>query len=598
MGLIDRAVSEAVYLRAAIRMLRRVTPLARRKDHTFLDAIEDWAKAHGEAVALTSRTETFTFAEFNARANRYARWAAAQGIRKGDTIGLLMPNRPEFIAAWVGIARMGGVVALLNTNLAGKTLAHCINIVEPRHIIVAAPLTDAYRSAEPHLTGSAIVWGHGAGSIGQRIDAEIDAQSGEAIPRGERPALTLEDKCIYIYTSGTTGLPKAANVNHYRIVVAVNGFSAAMKATARDRMYVCLPLYHSSGGLVGMGTCLSVGGSAFIAERFSASQFWDDVVDNDCTIFQYVGEVCRYLVNAPVHPKELAHRIRLCFGNGLRPDVWAEFRRRFRIRRILEYYAATEGNVAIFNFDSKFGSVGRIANWARHRFPFELVRFDVETGEPRRGPDGFCLCCDVDEPGELVAEILDDPLKPAQRFEGYADRASTTRKVIRDVLKPGDTYFRTGDILRRDRQGYYYFVDRVGDTFRWKGENVATSEVAEIINLVPGVKETVVYGVEIPGHEGRAGMAAIAADGAIDLAALRQHIRDHLPAYARPRFLRICPAIDITSTYKQTKLRLAAEGFDPARIDDALYLDDQAGAELRRVDTALHARILAGELRL
>lgn len=598
MSFVDRIVSEIVYLRAAVRMLRRVTPIARRKDLTFPDAVEQWAKDYGDRVALISDQETFSFADLNGRANRYARWAAANGITKGDRVCLLMPNRPEYLSIWIGIARMGGVVALLNTNLTGKALAYCINAVEPSHAIVAGSLAEAYQSAKPYLAGDFTVWSHGPGGQGERIDEAIAELSDEPIADDQKPALTLNDRCIYIFTSGTTGMPKAANVNHYRVQIASNGFAAAMNATADDRIYVCLPLYHSSACLVGLGSLLSVGGSAFIAERFSTSQFWDDIVDHRCTIFQYVGELCRYLVNAPPSPKESKHKLRLCAGNGMRPDIWRDFRNRFKINHILEYYAATEGNVAIFNFDSKLGSVGRIATLAKRRFPYELVRFDVESGGPIRDDNGRCIPCAPDEVGELLAEIVDDPLKPAQRFEGYADPEATQQKILRDVFKPDDSWFRSGDLLRRDRDGYYFFVDRVGDTFRWKGENVATSEVAEVINLLSAVHESVVYGVAIPGYEGKAGMAAIVADDDIDLAEMRQHIRSHLPSYARPFFIRLKQALDVTSTHKQRRLDLAADGFDPTKIDDLLYFDHPDADALTPLDQPLHQRILTGEVRL
>ena len=598
MGLISGIASEAVYLNAAFRMLRRVTPIARRKDFTFPDALEEWAGKYGNRIALSSVAENLSFRELNARMNRYARWALANDVKKGDRVCLLMGNRPEYLAVWAGIARVGGVVALLNTNQTGKALAYSIDIVEPSHVIVAGELTETYATAAPHLATNFKLWSHGPGGEGDRIDELLATLSDAPIPRGDRPKLTLNDQCIYIYTSGTTGMPKAANVNHYRVQIASNGFSAAMNAKPDDRVYVSLPLYHSSACLVGLGSILSVGGSAFIAERFSTSRFWDEVVDHGCTIFQYVGELCRYLVNAPRHPKEAMHRIRLCTGNGLRPDIWREFSDRFKIKHILEYYAATEGNVAIFNFDSRLGSVGKIAKLAKRRFPYQLVRFDVDEGMPLRDAAGHCIRCGVDEVGEMIAEIVDDPLKPAQRFEGYADPESTSRKILRDVFEPGDTWFRTGDLLRRDRDGYYYFVDRVGDTFRWKGENVATSEVAEVINLLPDVRQSVVYGVAVPGYEGKAGMAALAADGTPDLKRLRRHVHDNLPSYARPLFYRLQNDLETTSTLKQRRVGISEEGFDPSTIDDDLLFDDPAAKEIVPLDTPTFERIVSGETRL
>src|SRR5690606_5828374 len=222
-------------------------------------------------------------------------------------------------------------------------------------------LADAFASAEPHLRERPEVWLHGQGPLdAPRIDEAILAFDDAAIPPAERPTLTLEDRCLFIYTSGTTGLPKAANVNHYRVYAAMLAFSAVTGATEADRMYDCLPLYHTSGGVLAIGACLMVGGSVFIRERFSARQFWGDAIDHGCTLFQYIGELCRYLVNAPFDPRERQHRIRLCCGNGLRPDIWEAFRERFGVRELREFYAATEGNAVIFNFDNTPGAVGRV----------------------------------------------------------------------------------------------------------------------------------------------------------------------------------------------------------------------------------------------
>ena len=340
-------------------------------------------------------------------------------------------------------------------------------------------------------------------------------------------------------------------------------------------MYDCLPLYHTSGGVLATGALLLNGGSVVIRDRFSAREFWDDVVRWECTLLQYIGEFCRYLVNSPPHPKEREHKLRLACGNGLRPDVWPEFKARFQIPEIIEFYAATEGNVTIFNWDGKEGAVGRVPWFLAHRFPIKIVRFDVEKEQPVRTADGFCIECDPDEPGEVVGKILRDASKPAARFEGYATQAETDKKILRNVFEKDDTWFRTGDLMRKDARGYFYFVDRIGDTFRWKGENVSTTEVAEAMGTFEGIEDANVYGVSVPGRDGRAGMAAIVGNN-LNLTALRDHLAERLPDYARPVFLRIRQDMDMTATFKQKKGELVKQGFDPDAIGEPIYFNDPA----------------------
>jgi fatty-acyl-CoA synthase len=599
MGLIERIRGDVNYLKGALRTLKITTPIAKNPTRVFPDLIEDLADKFGDAPALLSHRERFTYRQLAERSNRYARWALAQGLNKGDTVCLLMPNRPEYMAIWLGITRVGGGAALLNTNLSGASLAHCINIVEPKHVIVASELGSTFATTRVHLATNAKIWSHGDGAPEfARIDREIDALSDERLLAAERRALTIEDRALFIYTSGTTGLPKAANINHYRLMLASLGFAGAMDTKPNDRIYVCLPMYHTTGGVCAIGSVLVNGGSAAIRERFSGREFWDDIVRWDCTLFQYIGELCRYLLNSPPSPSESRHRIRLACGNGLRPDVWPEFQKRFHIPHILEFYAATEGNVVMFNFEGKEGAVGRIPWFAAHRFPTVIVRFDVETEQPVRNAEGFCIPCEPNEIGEVIGKIMNDPSKPSMRFEGYASQTDTERKVLRGVFEAGDAWFRTGDLMRKDANGYFYFVDRVGDTFRWKGENVATSEVSEAITTFPGIKEANVYGVTIPGRDGRAGMAAIVVDGNLDLAAFRAHVARQLPDYARPLFLRIQGEIDVTGTFKQRKVDLVRQGFDPANIKDPIYFHDAASQSYVPLDRDLYGRIQSGQVRM
>ncbi len=599
MGLLERLQGDVITLKGAMRTLKMTTPIAKNPTRVFPAVVEELAQKFGDAPALLSDRERLTYRALAERSNRYARWALAHGLAKGDTVCLLMPNRPEFMAIWLGVTRAGGVAALLNTNLAGASLAHCINVVAPKHIVVAAELAGTFATAQPHLAVNAKVWVHGEGGAEfARIDREIEQHAGHPLDGGERRALTIEDRALYIYTSGTTGPPKAANINHYRLMLASHGFAGIMDTRATDRVYDCLPMYHTVGGVLATGAPLINGGSVVMRERFSAREFWDDVVRWDCTLFMYIGELCRYLVNSAAHPRETAHRLRLACGNGLRPDVWGPFQERFRIPQILEFYAATEGNVSLFNFEGKRGAIGRIPWFMAHRFPTKLVKFDIEAEQPVRNAQGLCIPCEPNEVGEAVGKILKDPKKPGSRFEGYASREETEKKILRDVFEKGDAWFRTGDLMRKDEDGFFYFVDRIGDTFRWKGENVATSEVSETITVFPGVREANVYGVRIAGKDGRAGMAALVVDPGFDLSAFREYLSGHLPDYARPLFLRILPELDHTTTFKQKKIGLVRDGCDPGQIPDPLYFNNPQARAFVRLDAPLYGRIQNGELRV
>ena len=585
--------------RAWLRALELTAAIAKNPSRILAGVIDEAADEFGDAPALLSDRETFTFRELAARTNRYARWALAQGLRTGDRVCLLMPNRPEYMAIWLGVTRVGGVVALVNTHLRGPSLAHAIDLVTPRHLIVAAELVDAVRAAGPASAASATIWTHGdhAGDV-PRVDEAVDGFAADGLGADAHRAPTVADAALIIYTSGTTGLPKAARVNHYRVMMWSQWFAGMMDTRADDRMFDCLPMYHSIGGVAAPGAVLVNGGSVVVADGFSARGFWDTVRAWDCTLVRYIGEICRYLVNTPAGASDRKHRVRLACGNGLRPDVWEAFRQRFGIPQILEFYAATEGNVTLFNCEQRIGAIGRVPPYLTHRFPVALIRVDVDNGTPARGPDGLCVRCAPNEVGEAVGRIRDDASDIGGRFEGYTSQEDSDKKILRDVLEGGDAWFRTGDLMRRDAGGYFFFIDRIGDTFRRKGENVATLEVAEAIAAFPGILEASVYGVTIPGTEGRAGMAALAAEPGLDLAALRRHLADILPAYARPLFLRIVREIEVTTTFKQKKPALARAGFDPTTTTDDIYFDDPECRAFVRVDAALFDRINGGAFRL
>jgi fatty-acyl-CoA synthase len=585
--------------KAWLRALAATAPIAAQPERTLAALIEELADTFRDAPALLSDRESMTYRELAARANRYARWALELGVAHGDTICLMMPNRPEYLAIWLGVTRIGGIVSLLNTGLTGAALAHCINIVAPKHIIVAAELLGAVEGARPHLANRPRIWLHGALAHGAdpasfpRIDRVVERQSGARLSGAELRPVTIEDRALFIYTSGTTGLPKAANISHHRLLMWSLWFGGMLDTRPSDRMYDCLPMYHSVGGIVAIGALLVHGGSVLIREKFSARQFWDDVTGFDCTLFQYIGELCRYLTHAPPHPHERAHRIRLACGNGLRPDVWGAFKDRFRIPLILEFYAATEGNFSLYNAEGEPGAIGRIPPFLARRLPTALVAYDVDKGEVVRDADGFCIRCAADQTGEAIGRIAGS----SGRFEGYTNERDSQKKILRDVFEPGDAWFRTGDLMRRDERGFFYFVDRVGDTFRWKGENVATSEVSQALTECPGVVEANVYGVSVPNTDGRAGMAALVVDPRFDRAQLRLHLAERLPDYARPLFLRILPEMEVTGTFKHKKSDLARAGFDPSLTDDAIYFDDAESGAFVRLDHALFRRIQSGKMR-
>ncbi len=599
MSFAARLKSDYAYLSGALRTLKRTTPIGKNKDVTIRERFEAQVEKYGDRVALISERETYTYRELNARANRYARWAQSAGIGKGDVAALVMRNRAEYLAIWLGVAKAGGVTALINTNLTGASLGHSISVVDAKAIIVDSAFTPALGAAKAHIPAGAAIYGYGECGY-PRLDEMIGGFDGANLAGEERVPLTIEDRCIFIYTSGTTGLPKAANMNHYRVQLAMLGFSGVTGAGESDRIYQCLPMYHTVGGVLGTGVALLNGGSCVIREKFSAREFWADIVRHDCTIFCYIGELCRYLVNTPPGEYDTRHRIRLCFGNGLRPDVWIAFRDRFRIPEIREYYAATEGNCSIFNFDSAPGAVGRIPWFLQSKFPIRVVKFDVETETPVRNAEGFCIECPPNEAGEMIGEIVNDPNKPAARFEGYADKAATEKKILHDVFKKGDSWFRTGDLMRKDADGYFFFVDRIGDTFRWKGENVSTNEVSERLTGFPGLVESTVYGVAVPDHDGRAGMISLVIENpdAFDLDAFWKHVRDALPDYARPLFLRFRQNLDVTGTFKQRKVDLVGDGFDPSRVFDPLYFNDAAHQRFTPLDMALHEKIVSGAIRI
>ncbi|HZZ89347.1 MAG TPA: long-chain-acyl-CoA synthetase [Caulobacteraceae bacterium] len=582
------------FLGGLVRTLRRVRSIEPHSPNLITDDLEAAVDRWRGNVALSFEGRNLSYGEMDALANRYAHWAQNAGIRRGEVVAMLLPNRIEYLPIWFGLSKVGVAAALINNQLTGDALAHCLNVSGAAHCIVDAETAAAFEGCRVKLAHVTHEWTLGEAHGDQRdLNQALKGCSSLRPDRARRDGLTAGDTALFIFTSGTTGLPKAARITHMRAQLYMRGFAGATNAKADDRIYVVLPFYHATGGLCGAGAALLNGGSVVIRKHFSASHFWADIVAEGCTMFVYIGELCRYLANQPEVFEEHQHRLRLAFGNGLRPDVWEKVVGRFGVPRVLEFYGSTEGNVSMFNFDGKLGAIGRAPDYLKYMFNIRLARFDVETETPVRGPDGRCIEAGVDEPGECLGEIKRDA---RTAFVGYADKAASEKKVLHDAFAEGDAWFRTGDLLRKDAEGYFYFVDRIGDTFRWKGENVSTGEVAQTLAEAPGVKEANVYGVKVGDLDGRAGMAGLVVGDAFDPKAFAAFIAQRLPAYAQPVFLRILPGIQVTGTFKYRKLDLVADGFDLAVVKDPLYVRLDDGYEPLTAD--LQAKVLSGELRV
>ena len=596
MGLVQNILRELRFGQGMVRTWSRITGIGPDSPNLICDDFERAVNRYRNRQAMTFEGQALTYGELDDLANRFAHWAQAQHLVRGDCVALFMPNRMEYLAIWMGLAKVGVVTALINNNLTGPALAHCLNLSGARHVIADSETIVAYLEVEDSLTKKTIQWQMEGSARGHTDLVRILKTCSSLRPdrKALREGLKAKDLALYIFTSGTTGMPKAAKISHARVQFYMRGFAGATGARASDRVYVTLPLYHATGGLCATGATLLNGGCVVLRRRFSLSQFWDEVRSERCTMFVYIGELCRYLVNQDPVPGERGHNLRMAFGNGLRPDVWDKMTQRFAIPEILEFYGSTEGNVSMFNFDGKAGAIGRVPAYLESRFNFKLVQFDVETEQPVRGPDGRCIPCRPGEVGECIGEISKDA---RTEFSGYADKAASAQKILTDVMAAGDRWFRTGDLMRVDHEGYFYFVDRIGETFRWKGENVSTTEVAQQIAGFSGVHEAIVYGVPVPGSDGRAGMTSLVVGEEFDLDGLTGYLESRLPSFAQPLFIRLQPQMEITGTFKYRKIDLVQQGFDPAVIDQPLFFK-QPGAGYVPLTPDVFAKIGAGAFKL
>lgn len=551
--------------------------------HTVGDRLEERAAAHPERIFVRYEARDLSFGALNAQANRSAYAGRDARLERGDVAALMMENRPEFLATWMGFSKLGVTTALLGPTLRGRALQHALETVRPRLVVVGSESVAAFASlprapempifvaTDPDSELPVSIPG-GAASWDALVAGASDANPDPALRKG----LVAGDDLLHLFTSGTTGLPKAARLSHMRWLGVGDGMSAVAGYGEDDVIACVLPLHHGAAGMVVVSCALSQGASLWLARRFSASRFWDEVRRRGVTGFQYVGEICRYLANQPPSPSDRDHQLRVMMGAGLAADVWRVFIERFGVERILEGWSSTEANTSLINLDGVVGSCGRIPYPERHNG--RLIRFDPETETHPRDRQGFCIECAPGEAGEFIGRILDLPNSGAGRFEGYTDPAATSGKILNDVFERGDRWYRSGDLLRADADGYFSFVDRIGDTYRWKSENVSTQEVAESLAGFPGLEIANVYGVRVPGAEGRAGMAALVlADGtAFDGGAFFAWTSERLAAYAAPVFVRIVREPDVTTTFKLRKIVLREDGYDTDRVSDPLFVRDES----------------------
>jgi fatty-acyl-CoA synthase len=510
------------------------------------------AHRHPDRPFLRFEGRTFSYGDANAQVNRYAKVLSERGVRRGEVLGVLMTNRPETLFVVLAAVKLGATVGLLNHNQRDTVLAHSFGLLDSVLNIVGAECKEALDSLPEPLTDVLDAQElHAAAESADATDPPICAQ------------ITAKERAFLIFTSGTTGLPKASVMTHLRWTKSMAGLGGlGIRVRDTDTMYCCLPLYHNNALTVALSSVLSAGGTFALGRKFSASGFWDEIIREKATAFIYIGELCRYLLNQPAKPVERKHKVRLAVGNGLRPELWDEFKSRFGIGRIVEFYGASEVSIAFVN---AFG-VDRTAGFGA--LPYAIVEYDDATGKAERGSDGRLRRVPSGGVGLLLAKVTSR--SPA---DGYTDKAASEAKLVRDGFTDGDVWFDTGDLVRDQGLRHIAFVDRLGDTFRWKGENVATTEVEGALDAADAISQAVVYGVDIPGTDGKAGMGAVTLyPGAeFDGHALAEQVYARLPGYAVPLFIRVVPELELTSTFKSRKVELRKLGYQPDEVS-TLYV--------------------------
>ena len=554
--------------------------------YTTAERIEESAERFATRPCLLYGNEHYDYDQTNRRINQVAHAAHALGVRCGDVVAICLENRPAFMFTWLGLAKLGVRVAFLNTNVSGKPLLHALEATGAKHIVVGEECLELFASTELPDDLCYWIWPDAerpaTAALRERCVLDLEHAASQAVdtnpPAEWRAGLVAGDPALYIFTSGTTGLPKAALISHARWLITGDVMVATMDVTQDDCFYCFLPLYHGAASLSAGATAFASGASLLLRRKFSRSEFWADVRRHNVTICQYVGEICRFLLTVPPQPGDHEHPLRKMVGAGMAPEVWEQWTRRFGDQfQVYEGWGSTESNTNTINVDNRIGSCGRIPFWEKTNL--RLVRYDIDSDSHPRDENGFLQQCEVGEVGEAIGMIIDLPDVVGGRFEGYTSPEATEKKILRNVFKEGDAWWSSGDLLRYDDDGYFWFVDRVGDTFRWNSENVSTTEVADALGDFPGLDAITVYGVKVEGAEGRAGMAALVLqpDASFDPQAFWAFALERLPRYAAPLFLRIAPTTDMTGNYKLRKVDLQRQGYDTSLVSDPLYhRDDNA----------------------
>ncbi|XP_025832140.1 long-chain fatty acid transport protein 4 [Agrilus planipennis] len=558
-------------------------------------------KKHPEKVAFRFEDDVWTFRQVDEYSNKVANYFKQEGFVRGETVALYLESRPEYVCLWLGLSKIGVVTALINTNLVSDPFVHSVQVAESKAIIYGSGYSETITNVSKKLSGLKLYQFHEDlkkpllnGSVDLRAKLEESSPNYvKDIAEGK-----TRDKVLYIYTSGTTGLPKAAVITNVRYFMLTMGVYSMSSMTEDDVVYDPLPLYHSAGGILGVGQCLLNGLTVAIRKKFSASNFWKDCIKYRCTAAQYIGETCRYILASTKDDKEHdGHSVKIIYGNGLRPQIWTKFVTTFNIEEVYEFYGATEGNTNLINIDSTPGAIGFVPRYAHLLYPVALVKCDSLTGEPIRNENGCCIHCKPNEAGVLFGKI--NHKKAFFSFSGYADPKATQKKIVQNVFKKGDFYFNSGDILEYDDYGYYYFKDRTGDTFRWKGENVSTSEIEAVISNTVELKDAVVFGVEVPHTEGKAGMVAIVdLTETLNINELSEGLRAHLPGYAIPLFVRVMHSVPMTGTYKLKKKELRDDGYDLNKVTDKIYFYNSKEKQYVRFTPELYEKLKEGKLSL
>jgi len=513
---------------------------------------QDRAARYGDRVFLRFEDQQLTYRETNERANRYAAVLASRGVGRGDVVGIMLRNSPNAVLMMLAAVKCGAIAGMLNYHQRGEVLEHSLGLLDAKVLVAETDLTDAVDEC-------------GWSGVAPTTIEEMEQQSATAATTNPPSAAAVQakDTAFYIFTSGTTGHPKASVMTHKRWLAALAAFGGlGLRLKGSDTLYSCLPLYHNNALTVAIGSVMNSGATLALGKSFSASKFWDDVIAHEATAFIYIGEVCRYLLNQPAKPTDRAHKVRLIAGNGLRPEIWDEFTSRFGIARVCEFYAASEGNTAFINIFNVPRSTGFTP------MPAVYVHYDPDTGAPLRGENGRVQKVPAGEPGLLLS-----PVTRLQPFDGYTDPSASEKKLVRNAFRKGDCYFNTGDVMSPQGMRHAAFVDRLGDTFRWKGENVATTQVERALAADKSVAESTVFGVEIPSTGGRAGMAAVKLrDGAdFDGKAVAETVYKQLPSYAMPLFIRLVDEMEHTTTFKSRKVDLREQAYD-TNVEDPVYV--------------------------